>query len=122
MSIIDSKLPILAGLLLGTAFQAAYGINWQWLEHSPAQSFTEQDWELFRENVRTGLDTLPDAASRDWANPDSGNSGSIKILSSGTGADGHCRTVEISNHTAKGSNHSKSTLCRQEDATWRVRK
>ncbi len=112
---------ILGSLIIGLS-TAVNAVNWGWLEHTPAQSFTEQDWVLFRQNVRSALDTLADEESSEWQNPDSGNSGSVTILGTTSDDQGYCRTVEISNHTKTQSGKNKNSLCRQPDGSWKIKK
>jgi hypothetical protein len=107
-------------LLLVALSAPTQAVNWRWLEYSPVESFTEQDWELMMTTATQALDDLRDGESRDWSNAESGNRGAIKILASETTSTGACRTARIRNTSAASEGQSTFRLCRRADGSWRI--
>ncbi|MGV6825540.1 MAG: RT0821/Lpp0805 family surface protein [bacterium] len=110
---------VVAGLIVVSPAQA---VNWGWLQDAPVQSFTDQDWELFRQTARNAVDTLPDGESSSWENPDSRNGGSVTVLKTLEETDQHCRMIEIINRTNGNTGTSRSTVCRQADGSWKTQR
>jgi surface antigen len=97
----------------------AYGQNFHFLNNSPVRFFSEQDWEIFKRTGREVLEDVPEGETRDWENPESGHSGSIKALRSYQDAGGQtCRRVEIVNRAKGQIGRSRQTLCKQADGHW----
>jgi len=100
----------------------AGAVNWRWLEYSPVESFSEEDWEMLQLNARKALDELEDGEAAEWENPATGNSGSAEPLTSEATAGGRCRMLRINNRSAQAEGSMRLRLCRQADGSWRISK
>jgi hypothetical protein len=114
---IESGLVALA-LLLGC--HAAHAFNMRWLEYSPVQYFTDEDWRLLKQTVHEALRESRRGDKLTWNNPDSGNSGSVTNLGS-SGTEGReCTRLGIHNTTGKLSGTSVASFCKQGDGSWKM--
>ena len=115
---------ILAKLFVG-AFICAVALptaalNLNWLKHSPASYFTEEDWRLSQEAAQKALEDTADGTAINWENKDTGASGSSKPLKSGVKDGLRCRYLKMQN-SARGTNADSVFLfCKQQDGTWKV--
>ncbi|MEW8510138.1 MAG: RT0821/Lpp0805 family surface protein [Candidatus Thiodiazotropha sp.] len=112
--------------LIGTGFVftvaafSTHGFDLHFLKHSPARHFTKQDWEIAKTATRDILENHELGESDMWDNPDSGNSGALKITKAGTSSGRLCKRLQITNR-AKGQEHTSSyVFCRQPDGTWKT--
>jgi surface antigen len=110
-------LPAIFGLAVTLPAVAA---NWNFLEFSPASSFTEQDWELMGKTMDEALGKAADGDTRGWNNSQSGAYGTIQPLKTYEARGTTCRRTEIYNNTGGASGTSRFDFCRQADGTWKV--
>lgn len=107
-------------ILLGGICQPAQALELRWLQYSPVRYFTDKDWDMMKEAARQMLDSGKDGDSATWKNPESGNQGSLKALSTIETGGATCREAEITNQAKKRSGTSRFTFCRQADGTWKI--
>ncbi len=87
----------------------------------PAAYFTQEDRDLMMKSVKEMLDSDDPAATREWANPNTGNSGTLKMRSQFTATDGApCKRVWVSSLVKAGSikNAANYTFCKFEGRGW----
>lgn len=94
--------------------------NWQWLKDTPVMSFDERDWELLQETINQTLDEDSDGESRQWNNPETGNSGTVQVLDTRDTDTGHCRNLVISNSASPKKGVTRLNYCRQLDGQWKI--
>lgn len=105
-------------LLLSAPAVSAF--NLRWLENSPAESFTDEDWRLLRETVTRALDSGERGQRLTWENPDTGHSGSVSHMGPAD-YDGHtCVRLGIYNETERLAGSSIARFCRQADGSWKM--
>ncbi len=83
-------------------------------------SFNEKDFELLKEAGREALDNQPDQTEIEWHNPDTGNSGSVSVLSTRMIEDKTCRDALLKNNARTIQGTVRYLLCRQDDGTWQI--
>ncbi|MEW8001140.1 MAG: RT0821/Lpp0805 family surface protein [Candidatus Thiodiazotropha sp.] len=111
---------VVSGFILSIAVSLVHSFDLHFLKHSPARHFTKQDWEIAKTATRDILDNHSQGESVTWDNPDSGNSGALKITKAGTSSGRLCKRLQITNR-AKGQEHTSSyVFCRQPDGTWKT--
>ena len=95
---------------------------WKWLETTPASKFNDDDWSLLKSTARDLLDNGQDGEIREWDNPDTGNSGKIKIISSSDSDGKKCRKTAFKNIASfySLSGQQVHRLCKQSDGTWKI--
>jgi len=97
---------------------SAHALNYQFLRHSPASTFTDGDWEIAIATAREALDDAADGDSRAWTNPDTGHQGSYRVDAAPTGSPEGCRKLVIHHRTGQASATTEYVVCPQEDG-WR---
>lgn len=108
----------LAGLLL--AAQGAYAFNLRWLEDTPAQHFTDEDWRLLEQTVGQALNHSVKGDRLTWSNPETGHSGSVTHIGP-VDKDGQpCIRLGIYNETDTLSGSTVASFCRQADDSWKM--
>ncbi|QYZ64875.1 MAG: hypothetical protein OI74_11965 [Gammaproteobacteria bacterium (ex Lamellibrachia satsuma)] len=107
-------------ILLGSICQPAQALELRWLQYSPVRYFTDKDWDMMKETARELFNSGKDGDSAAWENPESGNQGSLKALSTMEKGGTTCREAEITNQAGKRSGTSRFTFCRQADGTWKI--
>ncbi len=92
---------------------------WGWLRGAAITEFTDSDWVMLKAEARRVLDEVDDKTRVDWTNPETGNGGSMKPLTTFE-VDGHtCRQMAFKQVTAKGiEGQAVYHLCQQDDSTW----
>lgn len=94
--------------------------NFQWLNDSAAQAFTEKDWEIFSDSLSEALNHPEDGWIQQWSNEVSGNSGTIEVNNTRQTAYGKCRLVITSSRTERHQGRSRLNMCLQADGSWKV--
>ncbi len=120
-----NRLSLIAGiftvLLLGSMTTSA-APYWNWLDTTPASKFNDDDWKLLQTAARDLLNNGKDGEMREWENPETGNSGKMKLISSSDAGGTKCRKVAIRNvasfHGLSGQQVRR--LCLQDDGKWKV--
>lgn len=92
---------------------------WQWMRGAAVTDFRESDWTILRATARDLLDNKPDHEQVNWANPETGNRGSLIGLATFTHDGRKCRRTAMRNLTVRGrDDRAAYTLCRQSDGDW----
>lgn len=100
--------------------QTALAFNLRWLEHSPAQSFDEEDWRLLSETVSQALDNAERGQRLTWENPATGHSGSVTHMGPVEHDGRTCIRLGIYNETRELSGSSVARFCPQADGSWKM--
>ncbi len=98
----------------------AHSVNWRFLDYSPVRFFNDTDWALFKLTGRELLEEAPDGETRTWENPDSGNQGVMKAVTTYKSKVGlKCRQLRIRN-TTNGGLTSEATVhvCKHPTGKW----
>jgi surface antigen len=106
--------------LLLLAVQGVYAFNLRWLENTPAESFTDEDWQLLQDTVVKALNESAKGDRLIWRNPATGNSGSVTNMGSADGDGKTCIRLGIHNETERLSGSSVSRFCKQDDGGWKM--
>lgn len=91
-----------------------------WLDRSPVESFTEQDWALLRSAVRQALDDGDQGETFGWHNETSGASGTITVLEDSEHEGMKCRRAKFFNSAGGFTGTGHHRLCKTADGTWRI--
>lgn len=109
------------GLFLLLSGVAGAQGNLGFLRDSPMSYFNAEDTKLMRAAGIEVLDSTESGATKEWANPATGNSGLIKLLASFSAPDGRaCKQVEITSQAKKMTSTSKMSVCKSPDGRWRL--
>jgi hypothetical protein len=87
MAIAASALSMLIGV------HSAHASNWLFIRESPLQYFEAADLKQVRGTAMEMLDRGRDGQSTSWRNPETGNSGEVRIIAPAKGADAACREL-----------------------------
>jgi hypothetical protein len=91
------------------------------LDRLSAGDLVPADWELLRQNILLALYELGDGESVGWSEPESGHSGSVRVISTVTAGDGTCRKLRVSVDVDAGSDDGVFELCRTgSTGFWRL--
>jgi hypothetical protein len=99
---------------------SAFGQGYRWLDTSPIQHFTDEDWTLLRSTARDVLDNGADGSEDSWENSDSGASGSIKVLNTYEKDGLRCRRTYFANSAGGFHGTGIFNLCKVADGTWKI--
>ncbi|MGD8934917.1 MAG: RT0821/Lpp0805 family surface protein [Thiogranum sp.] len=110
---------LLVSLLL-LAVPEAHAFNLRWLKDTPAESFTEEDWQLLQHTVDQALNHSARGDRLTWENPASGNSGSVTNIGPSDRDGRKCIRLGIHNETERLSGNSVASFCRQDDGSWKM--
>lgn len=110
---------------LGTAVSApAWALanfgTFSFLRNTPAESFTDEDWKIFKEALNGALNEAADGESRTWENPATGAGGEFTILKTVKSAKSDCREVKMTNHAGNRSRTSGQVFCVGDDGVWKL--
>lgn len=94
--------------------------TWSFLRNTPAESFTDEDWKIFKETLNSALNEAADGESRTWENPATGAGGEFTILKTVKSAKSDCREVKMANHAGNRSRTSGQVFCVGDDGIWRL--
>lgn len=111
-------LPIFLGLLVNV--NSAQAVSTSFLKDAPVSHFNNEDINIFIKAATAALNEASDGELRDWSNPKTGSSGSIKPLDTVEGINGKCRTVQFTSSYKTLSASGQNTLCKQADGSWKV--
>jgi len=106
----------LASVLLFAAAPVALAFNYGFLRQSVLEKLTEQDVEIGSRMTREALDSGED---REWSNPATGASGTIRILGT-VDVDSHqvCRRARLDVTAGGRSGGGNYTLCQTPSGAW----
>lgn len=94
--------------------------SWDWITETAIGQFTPEDIEILKETGREVLNSQADDTVVHWSNPETGNSGSIKVKDSQEIDGQNCRAALLKNRTESMEGHVRYLLCQQEDGTWKI--
>jgi hypothetical protein len=94
--------------------------SWDWITETAIGQFTAEDIEMLKATGRDALDNQPDNAVVHWNNPETGNSGSIKITNTRELDGMKCRSALLKNRTKLIDGNVRYLLCQYEDSTWKI--
>lgn len=106
--------------LLTTVSLPLTAANVAWLDNSAVRLFNEQDWALFRTNVRETLDAAADGETRPWSNPASHASGTATPLRTDTTDGAPCRILRMEQAVKVTTGSSIQRFCQGEDGSWHL--
>ena len=110
---------VLVSMLL-LVVQSAQAFNMRWLQNTPAEAFTEQDWQLLQDTVLKALHESAKGDRLTWSNPASGNSGSVTNMGPADQDGRTCIRLGIYNKTDRLSGSSVARFCKQDDGSWKM--
>ena len=85
------------------------------------KSLDKADKAFARDTTQKTLETAPIGQVNTWNNPDSGNSGSVKPVSTYQSAsNAPCREFETTIYVDGQQETGVGNACRQEDGTWKI--
>jgi surface antigen len=111
---------VLISCLFVAATAHAQGLTRQWDEMTP---LTEQDRGIIRNTVQRDIHGKPSGTVVNWANPTSGHSGKITLLSSSVYQGMPCEQIEYLTMEPGGTAlHGRYVFksCRLPDGTWKL--
>ena len=121
LRIMHPRTALIAATVAAALIQTpAFAQGYRWLDTSPVRHFTDEDWSLLRSTAREVLDNGADGSEDSWENPDSGSSGSIKVLSSFQQDGLHCRRAHFSNSAGGFHGSGIFNLRRVADGSWKI--
>lgn len=91
-----------------------------WMDDSPVRHFTDQDWDMFKGNVRDALDNAADGETRSWKNVASGNHGSSTPISSSEKDGRRCRQLKVVNQAKTLTGGGTFEFCANDKGEWRA--
>jgi surface antigen len=119
MSIPVKPLVLLAASFICSAAHAQLlGLAWE-----SNISLTQEDINLIRETVNQQVHGKPAGTTASWSNPNSRNSGTIKLLKKFTARNMRCEQVGYTLQTtamAVAPEHYELNSCLQPDGTWKI--
>ena len=99
----------------------APGPRYWFLDSLGAGDLVPADWALLRQNINLALYELTDGESVGWTEPQSGHSGSVRVVSTVTEGDRVCRKLRVSVDADAGSDDGIFELCRSgSTGFWRL--
>ena len=110
--------PFIAGLMLAGAAEAQLLPTW-----GSHITLTQQDLDMIHGTVTNQVHGKPAGTTANWANPASGNSGSIKLIKKLPLKNQQCEDIEYtvrSGGTPVYSEHYHLRSCLQTDGTWKI--
>lgn len=104
----------------GPAFALANYGTYSFLRDTPAESFTDEDWKIFKEALNGALNDAKDGETRGWENPATGTSGEITILKTVRKGKLDCREVKLTNQAKDRKRTSGQAFCISDDGLWKA--
>jgi len=97
------------------------GPRYWFLDRLGARDLVPADWALLRQNINLALYELIDGESVGWTEPQSGHSGSVRVVSTVTEGARVCRKLRVSVDADAGSDDGIFELCRSgSTGFWRL--
>ena len=89
------------------------------LRDAPSAKFTPQDFEMLWAAIDEVGGTKKVGTTKEWANAESGNGGTIKLLKSFVSTDGRdCRRLRVDNYAKSLKGSTKQIVCATPDGKW----
>jgi surface antigen len=110
-----------AALLLLAFAPAGAQSNLSFLKNTPLAYFNEADSKMQRAATNEVLQGTEDGTHKEWANPDTGNGGTVTLVTSFSAPDGRaCKQLSIENHTKSMANTTVLSVCKGTDGRWKA--
>lgn len=109
---------LLTSLMLSPFNVSALDLDLSLNQDTALTSLTDGDWAILKAKARTVLKTSFDGENDVWKNPETGNSGVIKVLSTETKNDTLCRNTQFINTANYLTSITTVLLCQTEDGKW----
>jgi len=110
----------LVGLFVALAVPSAQAANLNFTYHGPAGYMNEPDWEMFRAEARTMLNSGEDDKTYRWTNEETGTSGSFTSHQTFEKDALPCRVVTVTLAAGPAQGSQVMTVCKQTDDTWKI--
>lgn len=118
------KKPIMLSLILSLLFSSysVFSDNLRFLRHQegPIAHFSDEDFELFKQALKTTLNEQQDKEISSWENIKTGASGTLKPLRTFNEEDTVCRRLLMANKAGGQSGKFVFNFCKQSDDTWKI--
>ncbi|HZF24839.1 MAG TPA: RT0821/Lpp0805 family surface protein [Steroidobacteraceae bacterium] len=115
------RLTLGSSALMILAMAAVQAGNLEFLKQSPISYFNDEDVRLLKEAVTQVMDDKNVRATKEWSNPNTGNSGKVEGRSAFKTAEGvDCRRVRVTNHAKAVDGQSTYTVCKAPGKDWVV--
>lgn len=95
-------------------------VTWSFLNGTPAETFTKQDWSIFESAISDTLNNAQDEETKTWANSKTNASGEIKVLRTVKTPAQYCRLAQITNKSPDRENVMELIFCKQPNGKWEV--
>ena len=119
MSIPIKPLVLIAAGLVSTVAHAQFlGLGWE-----SNIALTQDDINLIHQTVNQQVHGKPVGTTASWSNPNSKNSGTIKLLKKFTARNMRCEQIGYTMQTtamAVAPEHYELNSCLQPDGTWKI--
>jgi surface antigen len=112
-------LSLAAAFVLALASPAALAADNKVFATSPMAKMTDADFTIARAAVDDALDNAPDGEKREWKNPATKASGTIRPGKAFTRDGLRCRSAAFATTAGGKSGQSKWNLCKK-DGEWRI--
>jgi surface antigen len=86
-------------------------------------TLTREDLDMMRQTVAQQIHGKPVGTTASWSNPDSKNSGTVKLLKKFTARNMRCETLGytlVTTARAVSPEHYEFNSCLQPDASWKI--
>lgn len=110
----------LAALFFASPASAQFVMGWGWETYV---DLTGADLEMIKTALETRVHNHQSGTVAAWSNPQSGNSGTLKLLNTGQRDGRRCEQIEYRNKSPRPNapyDHFVLTSCIQADGTWRL--
>lgn len=89
-----------------------FSANLAFMQDTPAQYYTQQDWQMFVANKDAALNTLANGQTKTWKNPATGNGGSFMPINSIRKQGAICRDLQITSQAQSRIDRSVFRFCK----------
>ena len=86
-------------------------------------TLTQEDLDKMRQTVNQQIHGKPVGTTASWANPDSKNSGTVKLIKKFTARNMRCETIGytlMTTRMAAAPEHYELNSCLQPDGSWKI--
>jgi surface antigen len=109
---------VAATLLLATT--AAWPANTWFIQDTPLGTMSQEDRQMYKRTLDEALDSGAVGQTKEWRNPETGNSGSVKVIKDFSRQESTCRRVETFAQTKSLKNRARWNFCKQPSGEWKV--
>ena len=109
---------VFIGLMLAICSSSSLA-QWRWMHGATVAEFQDSDWQLLQAAAMTALDQNDDGQRSNWHNPETGNRGAVRPLSTFQHQQRSCRRVAFLNVSESGRRGQGTySLCRASSGAW----